>query len=119
MLFSLFLPVPPPGALTGVGFLSSRPKAMMLRQLARHPEAVTTKGGEPWFEVTEHRDVSPRPTLRLDRRGLHSFPSSEQAPSGCPGPLELRHRPGPSLLALRGRQHPQSPARPVLQHRPP
>jgi hypothetical protein len=59
------------------------------------------------------------PLLRLDRRGRYSVPTSEQAASGRLGSLELRHRAGSILHAAGGRQHPQSPDRPVLQHRPP
>jgi len=62
----------------------------MFQKLARHLATVTTKAGNGYFGMTERSDVSPRSTLRVDRRGLHSFSSAEQAAGGSSGALELR-----------------------------
>src|SRR3954468_5601103 len=64
----------PPGRLTGVGFSRPRLNPMVSRELARHRGPLTTEGGEPFFVAEEHRDASPRTTLRLDRRRHHGFP---------------------------------------------
>src|ERR1700682_4764872 len=87
-------PFPP---LTGVGcFDCFRLKPMIRNQLAKHLGFITRKGRGPFLVVKERRDVSPRSTLRLDRRGRYSVPTSEQAASGRLGSLELRHRSGSS-----------------------
>src|SRR3954451_24842723 len=98
--------------------MEPRMGGMMFQELARHPAAVTTKAGNGSFGVTECNDVSPRSTLRVDRRGLHSFPASEQTSSGGPGPLELWDRVGPSLHPLGGCQRPQSDPEETAQHGP-